>query len=367
MFLGPTGVGKTELSKALARFLFGSAERMARFDMSEYTDPYAADRLIRGTERADGVLTRRVREQPFGVVLLDEIEKAHASVFDLLLQVAGEGRLSDGRGKVAHFDNTIIILTSNLGAQHRRARVGFGDAGPDDDDGYYLAQVERHFRPELVGRLDGIVSFSSLSSEQIKRVARLSVERIGRRAGLEGREIRLFVSERALDTLAEQGFSASYGARGLRRFLEQALVAPLASLVSALGREATGAVIVVQTTPETETELEPAVRAAITEHYPAAVPPLTFGRISISALLPRRRQREAAGSGVAAVSRMRRAVRRWHVLPVLMEARDRLSELTVQLAQAKRQRTPSASTRGSARCFRRSITAWQGSRTSKAC
>jgi len=342
LFLGPTGVGKTELSKALARFLFGSAERMARFDMSEYTDAHAADRLIRGTDRADGVLTRRVREQPFGVVLLDEIEKAHSSVFDLLLQVAGEGRLSDGRGKVAHFDNTIIILTSNLGAQHRRARVGFGgDDDAQDDAGYYVEQAQKHFRPELVGRLDAIVSFSSLNAEQIRRVASLSIERIGRRAGLDGRDSRLLVSERALQALVEEGFSPSYGARALRRFLEQALVAPLASLVSALGEQANGALFLVQALDEATLPAE--LRAAQADYRPAQVPPVTLGRITVTAALSTRQKREAAGSGVAAISRLRRATRRWHALRQLAEARERRAELTVQLAQAARNRTPNAS------------------------
>jgi len=339
LFLGPTGVGKTELSKALARFLFGSAERMARFDMSEYTDAYAADRLIRGTDRADGVLTRRVREQPFGVVLLDEIEKAHPSVFDLLLQVAGEGRLSDGRGKVAHFDNTIIILTSNLGAQHRRAKVGFGDAGGTDDASYYLDQVERHFRPEFVGRLDGIVSFASLNPEQIRQVARLSVQRIARRAGLEGRENRLVVSEAALDALALEGFSAQYGARALRRHLEQALVAPLATLISALGDEASSAIFTVRGRGESVPAEE--LTALLGEHRPAQLPPVTAGGVIIGAALSVRRQREQASSGLAAISRMRRGMRRWHALRQLNEARDRQADLTVELAQAARERTPS--------------------------
>jgi ATP-dependent Clp protease ATP-binding subunit ClpC len=340
LFVGPTGVGKTELSKALARFLFGSAERMARFDMSEYTDAYAADRLIRGTDRADGVLTRRVREQPFGVVLLDEIEKAHSSVFDLLLQVAGEGRLSDGRGKLAHFDNTILILTSNLGAQHRRTKVGFGDAAAEDDAAYYLSQVQRHFRPELVGRLDGIVSFSSLNTAQIQQVTRLSIERIGRRAGIEGRDSRLFVSEPALQTLVSEGFSAAYGARALRRYLEQALVAPLSSLISALGEQASGAVFLVQAIDETE--IPPDLRATLSEHRPAQLPPVTLGRVRISAAVAGKRRREQLGSGVAAVARMRRGMRRWHALRQLTEARERLAELTIQLAQATRYRTPSS-------------------------
>ncbi len=341
LFLGPTGVGKTELSKALARFLFSSAERMARFDMSEYTDAYAADRLIRGTDGADGVLTRRVREQPFGVVLLDEIEKAHSSVFDLLLQVAGEGRLSDGRGNIAHFDNTIIILTSNLGAQHRRAKVGFGDDGAGDDAGYYLDQVERHFRPELIGRLDGIVAFSSLNAAQIRQVARLSVDRIARRAGLEGRDSRLLVSEAALDALVAEGFSAQYGARALRRYLEQALVAPLASLISGLGEQATAATFSIQAKGEAP---PPADWQAVLADANAAQlpPPLSFGPVTIAAALATRRQREQASSGVASISRMRRSMRRWYALSQLAEARERRAELTVQLAQATRQRTPSS-------------------------
>lgn len=337
LFLGPTGVGKTELSKALARFLFGSGERMARFDMSEYSDAYAADRLIRGTERADGVLTRRVREQPFGVVLLDEIEKAHSSVFDLLLQVAGEGRLSDARGKVAHFDNTIIILTSNLGAQHRRARVGFGDSSAEGDAQYYLDQVEKHFRPELVGRLDSIVSFSSLDAEEIKQVARLSVERIARRTGLEGRQSRLQVTDGALEALAEAGFSASYGARGLRRYLEQGLVAPLSGLISALGEQAEGAVFLVE---RAGTE-PPGLRPQLSGMRAATVAPVTQSPITITAAISGREQRrEKAASGIGAISRMRRSMRRWHGVRALAEARDRQQEITVQLAQAAKSRTP---------------------------
>jgi ATP-dependent Clp protease ATP-binding subunit ClpC len=280
-----------------------------------------------------------VREQPFGVVLLDEIEKAHSSVFDLLLQVAGEGRLSDGRGKIAHFDNTIIILTSNLGAQHRRAKVGFGDAASDDDAGYYLAQVERHFRPELVGRLDGIVSFASLSPEQIRKVARSSIERIGRRAGLEGRESRLLVSEAALEALVDEGFSASYGARALRRHLEQALVAPLATTISALGERATGALFLVQAT--TEPELPADFRDALAAYHPSDSEPLQLGRITITAALSARRKRERSSLGLANINRMRRSMRRWQALLPLAEARERRAELVVQLAQATHQRTPS--------------------------
>jgi ATP-dependent Clp protease ATP-binding subunit ClpC len=122
LFVGPTGVGKTELAKSLAHLLFGSEGRLVRFDMSEYADPWAAERLIRGSDAGEGLLTARIRQQPFAVVLLDEIEKAHPAVHDLLLQVAGEGRLTDARGRTAYFHNAIVILTSNLGAHERGPR-----------------------------------------------------------------------------------------------------------------------------------------------------------------------------------------------------------------------------------------------------
>ncbi len=345
LFLGPTGVGKTELSKALARFLFGSAERMARFDMSEYTEPLAADRLSRGSDRADGGLTHRVREQPFGVVLLDELEKAHHSVFDLLLQVTGEGRLSDARGKLAYFHNTIIILTSNLGARHRRSSVGFGGVadghGPGTgvsasaDESYYLGQVEQHFRPELVGRLDSIVSFASLDRAQIASVAALSVQRIAGRAGIEGRGAKLFVSPAALEALSAEGFSADYGARGLRRYLEQALVAPLASLLSALGQQASGALLMVKTLGEPE-PVE-AWRAELIGFQRSPVPPLTLANLRFSAALSAKRERTENDFGVSRVSSQRRLAQRWLALESLARAREQRAELTVQLAQSSRE------------------------------
>ncbi|MCC6556151.1 MAG: ATP-dependent Clp protease ATP-binding subunit, partial [Polyangiaceae bacterium] len=217
LFVGPTGVGKTELARALAELLFGSAERMARFDMSEFMTPDAADRLIRGTDREGGLLTTRVREQPFCVLLLDEIEKAHRAVFDLLLQVTGEGRLTDARGKTAYFHNAILIMTSNLGSAERRAQAGFGGGGAAPDEAHYRRIVDGAFRPELVNRIDRIIPFRALDRAEVAEVARLAIDKVARRRGLTEAGIGLDVSARALLRIAADGYSEAYGARALRR------------------------------------------------------------------------------------------------------------------------------------------------------
>jgi ATP-dependent Clp protease ATP-binding subunit ClpC len=236
LFIGPTGVGKTELSRALAAYLFGSADRMVRFDMSEFMTPDAAERLIRGSESGDGLLTRRVREQPFCVILLDEIEKAHPAVFDLLLQVAGEGRLSDARGQTAYFHNAILIMTSNLGAAERRTPAGF-TSGPTADVAHYQRIVSVSFRQEFVNRIDRIVAFRALSRAEVREVARLGVARLGRRSGLAENGSSLSVSEAALARLADEGYSETYGARAQRRHLDEHLAAPLSRLLANLGKD----------------------------------------------------------------------------------------------------------------------------------
>ncbi|MFV8755494.1 AAA family ATPase [Nannocystaceae bacterium ST9] len=250
LFVGPTGVGKTEVAKTLARFLFGSPERMTRFDMSEYMDPLAAERLIRGTDREDGVLTRKVRQQPFCVLLLDEIEKAHPAVFDLLLQVCGEGRLSDARGRTTWFHNAIIIMTSNLGAAHRRPSSGFGSGGrgeaePDASaaERYYLEQVDIHFRPEFVNRIDRVIPFHALDRAQIEQVAAVTLARVRERDGVAERGINIELDEATLARLAREGYSDLYGARALRREFEDRLVAPLARTLAGLADRSEGATV----------------------------------------------------------------------------------------------------------------------------
>ncbi len=331
LFIGPTGVGKTEVAKTLARILFGSPDRMARFDMSEYADPWAAERLIRGTVRDDGELTRRVRQQPFSVLLLDEIEKAHPAVFDLLLQVLGEGRLTDSRGQTTHFGNTIVIMTSNLGAAHRPRGSGTGLHGADERDAaasasaerrHYLDQVDRHFRPEFVNRIDRVIPFASLRADEMHQVAAVSLARIRERAAFAQRGIELEVSATALAELARAGYSPVYGARALRRHLEDHLVAPIAALVSRAGEQADGAWIGVATTE---------LPAMLGEAKPTLS--LEHGALRLALVRGRGARAHGRADGIDRIGRLRRNATAAAALSRVADLRQRLAYLTAELAE----------------------------------
>ncbi|MFO0624442.1 MAG: AAA family ATPase [Polyangiales bacterium] len=230
-FAGPTGVGKTELAKALAEYLFGSRERLVRIDMGEYVTGDAVARLL-GDAREAGLLPRAVRRQPFCVVLLDEVEKAHPAVFDALLGVLGEARLTDAAGRVTDFRNAVIVMTSNLGADTLRPGVGFEGhraLDPEAARAHYLAEARRFFRPELFNRLDEVVVFAPLGAAAIEAITRREVTRIAAREGLRRRDIALEVDDDGAALLAARGLDPRYGARPLKRTLERELVAPLAA------------------------------------------------------------------------------------------------------------------------------------------
>ncbi|MHA6693575.1 ATP-dependent Clp protease ATP-binding subunit [Homoserinimonas sp. A520] len=232
LFLGPTGVGKTELARALAEFLFDDEKAMIRIDMSEYGEKHTVARLIGappgyiGFEQG-GQLTEAVRRRPYSVVLMDEVEKAHPEVFDVLLQVLDDGRLTDGQGRTVDFRNTILILTSNLGSQYLVDQTLTQQAKEDAVN----AMVRQAFKPEFVNRLDDIVIFSSLSMEDLSQIVELYIDRLSTR--LEERRLTLAVTPDARAWLSERGYDPSYGARPLRRLMQKEIDDRLANAILA--------------------------------------------------------------------------------------------------------------------------------------
>ncbi|HSQ07306.1 MAG TPA: AAA family ATPase, partial [Chromatiaceae bacterium] len=234
LFLGPTGVGKTELCKALAEFMFDTEEAMVRIDMSEFMEKHSVARMIGappgyvGYEEG-GHLTEAIRRRPYSVILLDEVEKAHPDVFNVLLQVLDDGRLTDGQGRTVDFRNTVIAMTSNLGSDVIQRRAG--EAHYAEMKEAVLEVVRHAFRPEFINRLDEIVVFHPLAGDQIRAIARIQVRYLQER--LAGREMRLEVSDAALDHLGEAGFDPVYGARPLKRAIRAQLENPLAQEILA--------------------------------------------------------------------------------------------------------------------------------------
>ncbi|MDR9440461.1 MAG: AAA family ATPase, partial [Halomonas sp.] len=230
LFLGPTGVGKTELCKSLANFLFDTEESMVRIDMSEFMEKHSVARLIGappgyvGYEEG-GYLTEAVRRKPYSVLLLDEVEKAHADVFNILLQVLEDGRLTDGQGRTVDFRNTVIVMTSNMGSDIIQ-RMGGDEADYAQMKEMVMAVVGDHFRPELINRIDEVVVFHALGQVQIQAIAEIQLDRL--RGRLAEYDLRLEVSEAALGLLAEAGFDPVYGARPLKRAIQSRIENPLA-------------------------------------------------------------------------------------------------------------------------------------------
>ena len=229
IFLGPTGVGKTETARALAEFLFDDENAMVRLDMSEYMEKHAVSRLIGappgyvGYEEG-GQLTERVRRRPYSVVLFDEIEKAHPDVFNVLLQILDDGRLTDSQGRTVDFRNTVILMTSNIGSQHILEQTGSGDW--EAVERTVLAEMRRYFRPEFLNRVDDIVVFQPLSKEQLRLIVDLQLERV--KALLADRRITLEITEAAEDVIAQEGFDPAFGARPLKRAIQRMVQNPLA-------------------------------------------------------------------------------------------------------------------------------------------
>ncbi len=245
IFLGPTGVGKTELTKSLAKFMFDDEKALIRVDMSEFMEKHAVSKIIGAPpgyvgHDDSGTLVDTIRHRPYSVVLFDEIEKAHPEIFNILLQVLDNGRLTDSKGRTVNFKNTIIIMTSNIGAQYidRMQKIGF--SSHKDDQGSYteikdkvMGALKDHFRPEFLNRLDEIVLFDILSKESIMKIVEIEVEKVKQR--LLEKDITLDIKQEVLEHLAKEGYNPQYGARPLKRLIQNKILTPVASLIISEG------------------------------------------------------------------------------------------------------------------------------------
>jgi len=335
LFVGPTGTGKTELARSVAAYLFGAPDRMVRLDMSEYTDPWAAERLFGADTTEDGRLTSAVRSQPFGVVLLDEIEKAHPSVFDLLLQVLGEARLTDGRGRTTYFHNAIIVLTSNLGTRGAKGTLGLGKDEQQGEERRYRDAVLGAFRPELINRLDQIVVFHPLRPDEITRVAEIAVSRFAERRGFTQSGAILDISRPALEQLADRGFSAELGARALRRHLDAAVLGPCARLLAKAGVDGHGGTLTVRT--ENEDAGNESIKRATGSRIGEDLGDVHVTLWRRAASTGRRLVRSALALGG-----LRRETDRELALPASQAVKEKIAEHEATLATAARKSTTDA-------------------------
>jgi ATP-dependent Clp protease ATP-binding subunit ClpB len=240
IFLGPTGVGKTELAKTLAAFLFDSEEAIVRLDMSEYMEKHTVSRLIGappgyvGYEEG-GQLTEAVRRRPYRVILLDEIEKAHSDVFNILLQILDDGRLTDGQGRTVDFKNTIIIMTSNVGTAEIKKTEGLGFHSENQPahyqkvKGIILEEVRKLFRPEFLNRIDEIIVFNSLTKEDMKKIVELQLSQLENK--LKEQDIKITINDAVKEKIVDEGFDPEFGARPLKRTIQRLIENPLAKLL----------------------------------------------------------------------------------------------------------------------------------------
>lgn len=266
LFLGPTGVGKTELSRAVAQFMFNDLDALIRIDMSEFMEKHSVSKIIGsppgyvGYEES-GNITERVRHRPYSVILLDEIEKAHPEVFNILLQVLDSGHLTDAKGRKVNFRNTIIIMTSNIGADHINRMSNFGFAVEHDEAAQYtqakdkvLDDLKQFFRPEFLNRLDEIVVFDILSPETIRQIVGIQISEVTER--LRRKEIALSVDDEVLDYLAKEGYDPKFGARPLKRAIQSKILTPVASLMVSEGMLRGGTVRVTMKKGELDFEVK---------------------------------------------------------------------------------------------------------------
>jgi ATP-dependent Clp protease ATP-binding subunit ClpB len=227
IFMGPTGVGKTELAKALAAFIFDSEQAMVRIDMSEFMEKHSVARLIGappgyvGYEEG-GYLTEAVRRRPYSVVLFDEIEKAHSEVFNVLLQILDDGRMTDGHGRTVDFKNTIVIMTSNIGSQWIQETAAISR---EEMEKRVTEALRAHFKPEFLNRIDEIIIFQNLTPEQITKIVAIQIKKLSGR--LADKNIKLSLSDAAMSLIAEKGYDPVYGARPLKRLIQQVIENPL--------------------------------------------------------------------------------------------------------------------------------------------